>query len=365
MNPLRIVFRTDANQQIGSGHFMRCLTLADELRRSHADICFVVRALPLPLQQMLTDRGFQCIALPKTEGTQETDELPHAAWLTTSQAKDAKQTMAALGAVKWDWLVVDHYALDHRFETPLRKLCKNIMVIDDLADRMHNCDMLLDQNLGRTAKDYEGLIAPGTLKFIGPIYALIRHDFAHLRKRSLNKRLQPQFKKLLITMGGVDKDNVSCRVMQALCQCEKLPKDLQIKVVMGADAPYLDMVQAQARLMPWPTKVLVNIKDMAQIMIDSDLCIGAAGSTAWERCCLGLPTIQLTLALNQLSAANALIDMEAVIGITGICNFEDQLKAAIENINATQLLNLSSNSAQITNGFGSNIICNYLTSLID
>ena len=89
MNPLRIAFRTDANQQIGTGHFMRCLTLADEMRRSAADICFVSRALPLHLKQMLDERGFDCIALPETEDTQVTDELPHASWLTTSQSKDA------------------------------------------------------------------------------------------------------------------------------------------------------------------------------------------------------------------------------------------------------------------------------------
>jgi UDP-2,4-diacetamido-2,4,6-trideoxy-beta-L-altropyranose hydrolase len=361
MNPLRIVFRIDANQQIGTGHFMRCLTLADAMRRSDADICFVSRALPLHLQQMLSEHGIQHIALPENELTQETDELPHAAWLTTSQAKDAEQTMAALGAGTWDWMVVDHYALDHRFEKPLRAVVQHVMVIDDLADRVHDCDVLLDQNLGRAEKDYDRLLAPTTLKFIGPRYALIRPDFARLRQQSLNRRLQPQFKKLLITLGGVDKNNVSCKVLQALCNYEKLPKDLQIVVVMGANAPYLDIVQAQARSMPWPTKVLVNIKHMAQIMIDTDLCIGAAGSTSWERCCLGLPTIQLTLAENQLNAANALIDMEAVIGIKSIYNFEHQLKMQIENINATQLLNLSSKSALITNGLGSSIICNYLT----
>ena len=145
MNPLRIVFRTDANQQIGTGHFMRCLTLADEIRRSNADICFVARDLPVHLQQLLFERGVTYLALPTPDALHDTDELPHARWLPTSQAHDADQTLAAMGEGTWDWLVVDHYALDHRFETPLRVACQYIMVIDDLADRIYDCDLLLNQ----------------------------------------------------------------------------------------------------------------------------------------------------------------------------------------------------------------------------
>ena len=146
MNPLRILFRTDANQQIGTGHFMRCLTLADEMRRSTADVCFVARELPLHLQEMLFERGVTYLTLPTPDAVHGADELPHSRWLPTSQAHDAEHTLAVLGKGSWDWLVVDHYALDHRFETPLRAVVQHVLVIDDLADRMHYCDVLLDQN---------------------------------------------------------------------------------------------------------------------------------------------------------------------------------------------------------------------------
>ena len=120
MTHMRIVFRTDANHVIGTGHFVRCLTLADELRLTGAHILFVARDLPLHLQQMLSERSIGYLALPKRDAAHNTDDLPHATWLQTSQAHDAEQTLTVLGADSWDWLVVDHYALDHRFETPLR-----------------------------------------------------------------------------------------------------------------------------------------------------------------------------------------------------------------------------------------------------
>ena len=365
MANLRIVFRTDANQQIGTGHFMRCLTLADELRLQNAEISFVARRLPTHLQQMLIERAFKYYALNGFEDAKPIDELPHASWLQTSQANDADLTLALLGAGTWDWLVVDHYALDYRFEKPMRSLAQNILVIDDLADRVHDCDALLDQNLGRSESDYDGLVNLHASKLIGPHYALLRPEFVQLRPQSLTRRIRPQLKNILITMGGVDNDNATGQVLQALFSCGNLPNDLRITVVMGTDAPYLDEVQLQAALMPWPTTVLVGIKNIAECMSDSDLCIGAAGSTSWERCCLGLPTIQLTLAINQSKAANALIQMEAVLGIMRTSKFLDDLKLMIEKIDPIQLFNLSSRSAQVTNGVGAGLVCKHLMNLTD
>ena len=300
MNPLRIVFRTDANQQIGTGHFMRCLTLADELRRSHADICFVSRALPLHLQQMLSEHGVQYIALPENELTQETDDLPHAAWLTTSQTKDSEQTMAALGEGTRDWLVVDHYALDHRFEKPLRAVCQHVMVIDDLADRVHDCDVLLDQNYYHDqAQRYLDKVPVHCRLLLGPSFALLRPEF-----KTMRDKLQVRTGKvnnILVFFGGVDADNLTGQVLDVLI---RLNLGVQVNVVIGQQHPQKEKIRhlcAQHRFV-----CHVQTSQMASLMVEADLAIGAGGSSHWERCCLGLPSIAVATAANQIPITNEL-----------------------------------------------------------
>jgi UDP-2,4-diacetamido-2,4,6-trideoxy-beta-L-altropyranose hydrolase len=218
-----------------------------------------------------------------------------------------------IGSGLIDWLVVDHYALDIRWELAMRPRAKNIMAIDDLADRVHACDLLLDQNLGRKQQDYCDLLAGNTTTLIGPRFALLRPEFAALRSDSLTRRQHPlPLLHLLISMGGVDPHNATVKILDALQACD-LPPDLRITVVMGPHAPWLAQVQEHAVQMPWRTEVLVGVSHMAELMRASDLAIGAAGSTSWERCCLGLPTIQIALANNQLPIAHALHDAGAAL----------------------------------------------------
>ena len=303
---MRIAFRTDASLQIGTGHVMRCLTLADAMRERGGDCLFICRPHPGHLLELIAERGHKAVNLhERNEELPRPTDPAHAHWLGTDWATDAEDTRQALGAEAVDWLVVDHYALGRRWEQALRPTCHRLMVIDDLADRPHDCDLLLDQNLGRTTADYSGLLPANAHTLIGPRYALLRPEFAQLRAASLARRTNPQLRHLLITMGGVDKDNSTGGVLDALSTCA-LPPGLSISVVMGPHAPWLQHVQTQVAKMHCPTQVLIGVNDMAQLMSDSDLAIGAAGSTSWERCCLGLPTIQLVLAMNQTEIANAL-----------------------------------------------------------
>ena len=336
---------------------MRCLTLADALRERGARCTFICRPHSGHLLDMITQHGHQAVALPNGGTTTHhmPTDLAHAAWLGTDWQTDAQQTIEALGNDRVDWLVVDHYALDHRWEQALRPHCQNLMVIDDLADRHHDCDVLLDQNLGRSVQDYGGLLKHHTTTYIGPQYALLRPEFAQLRSQSLARRSQPQLKHLLITMGGVDKDNVTGQVLKALTACH-LPTDLRITVVMGPHAPCLADVQQQAVQMPWPTQVLVGVNAMAQVMSDSDFCIGAAGSTSWERCCLGLPTLMLVLAANQQEAASALSDMGAAHCINTPAKLATDLKGVIEKFDDLQMKQLTKQSAAICNGCGTDVL---------
>lgn len=356
MNPLRILFRTDANQQIGTGHFMRCLTLADEMRRSNAVICFVARALPLHLQQMLTERGFKYLALPQPKATQDTDELPHAAWLTTSQAHDAEQTLAALGVGTWDWLLVDHYSLDHRFEKPLRAVCQHVMVIDDLADRVHDCDVLLDQNFYQDqAQRYLDKVPAHCRLMLGPSFALLRPEFKAMRDKMQVR--SGKVNNILVFFGGVDADNLTGQVLEVLISMN-LP--VQVNVVIGQLHPQKEKIEKICFQHGYACHVQTG--QMARLMAEADLAIGAGGTTVWERFCLGLPSVCIATADNQRQQLTDLQDAGLLIATTDSADSKDFLKQTIAKLMKTgsYLQGLSQRGAAFVDGAG---VCQVLAVL--
>jgi len=350
-----VAFRVDASLDIGTGHAMRCLTLADALAVSGAECRFICREHPGNLIKQIRSKGYCVRTLPFEADSSEgygNASPDHAAWLGCHWETDAAQTKAILIDKAPNWLVVDHYALDARWERALQGGYKKLMVIDDLADRPHACDLLLDQNLGREPQDYEALVPAYCQCIIGPKYALLRPEFAALRAYSLQRRQPPDLKRLLITMGGVDQPNATGKVLEALKACA-LPSDCQITVVMGSAAPWLEPVRVLASSMPWPTEVLVNVSNMAQIMADSDLAIGAAGSTSWERCCLGLPTLLITLAENQRAGAQALHQAGAARWLGGAEAIPYELAAILPMLLEGQLMAEMTQAARVlTEGQG-------------
>lgn len=359
---MHIAFRTDASLLIGTGHVMRCLTLADALRERGAQSTFICRPHAGHLLELIQQRGHAAKALDLADDAFSAPANPsHAKWLGTDWVSDAAQTQLALGDQMVDWLVVDHYALDRNWEQTLRPRTRRIMAIDDLADRQHDCDLLLDQNLGRQTKDYVGLLSRHTKSLIGPAYALLRPEFAQWRENSLQRRALPQLKNLLINMGGVDLANATGQVLAALTRCE-LPADLCITVVMGPTTPWLVQVQAQATAMPRPTQVLAGVNNMAQLMAGSDLCIGAAGSTSWERCCLGLPAIQLVLADNQ-KGINAALELAGSVLTVQLDKLLVELPSVFSTVSRSNILfGLSKNAAVACDGLGANKTLQWLES---
>lgn len=320
---MNVVFRADASIQIGTGHVMRCLTLADELTRQGHECWFICREHPGHLGDLIKSKGhgLSFLPMPICGGSQLENSRSdnYAEWLGVPWQEDASRTLNAISPLKPDWLVVDHYALDAKWERKLAQAVAHIMVIDDLADRSHGCVLLLDQNLGRAISDYDGLLPAGCGRLIGPRYALLRPKFAELREQSLKRRKHPDLKRILISLGGVDQTNVTGQVLESLSE-STLPATTELDIVMGAAAPYLDQVRQQAAQLPFKAMVSVNVKDMAERMCLADLSIGAAGSTSWERCCMGLPAITIVLAENQRligetlvkSGAGLLVDVSRV-----------------------------------------------------
>lgn len=354
--PRVVAFRVDASLEIGTGHVMRCLTLARALSQQGVTCHFLCRDHPGHLMNAIETNGFSIHALSNAglsdSVTRDIEAPVHAHWLGTGWQQDAEQSRSIIQDIGPDWLVVDHYALDAQWENAVLPDATRLLVIDDLADRPHAADALLDQNLGRQAADYEHLVPGHCHLMIGPEYALLRPEFAQWRPYSLERREHSrECQALLISLGGVDKDNVTGIVLDALQQSE-LPATCHVTVVMGATAPWLDIVREQAANLPWSTEVVVNVDDMARRMANADLAIGAAGSTSWERCCLGLPTILLVLASNQREVAASLERQGAAIVVPG-GDISQALPLAMRTLASANALDQASrNSACLLDGQG-------------
>jgi UDP-2,4-diacetamido-2,4,6-trideoxy-beta-L-altropyranose hydrolase len=306
----------------------------------------------------IQQRGFSVGVLPSATEVESTNRQGvekrscYEAWLRVDWETDAAQTTVGLGRTTADWLIVDHYALDARWEQALRPMCRNLMVIDDLADRIHDCDLLLDQNLGRNLREYSLIVDGACNILVGPQYALLRPEFGALREESLKRHAIPQLKHMLIAMGGVDQADVTGKVLVAL-QSILLRVQLRITVVMGPHAPWLKKVQQLAEKMSVPVEIKCNVRNMAQVMADSDLAIGAAGSTAWERCCLGLPSIIGAVADNQIFIANALQN----VGASKLFIVDDEmttLRASLAELldDPVEISKMSARTAAVTDGAG-------------
>jgi UDP-2,4-diacetamido-2,4,6-trideoxy-beta-L-altropyranose hydrolase len=346
---MKIAFRTDASNQIGTGHFMRCLALADELKKQGAHIIFICRNLPPHLSEMLNAKGVEYISLITDSIQEPIDELAHSNWLVTSQAQDAQATLKALTSHLCDWIIVDHYALDKRWETEVRANCKKLMVIDDLADRQHDCDVLLDQNYYLDMQTrYVSKVPPHCQLLLGPRYALLREEFGILREKV--KVRTGDVKKILVFFGGVDADSYTSFAMQALAE---LNGKQQVDVVIGFQHPNREQVKQAC--IAYGFICHVQTTRIAELMADADLAIGGGGTSTWERCCLGLPTISFCLAKNQqklvADAAAAGLLYAPISGRNLVEVIRDHVSILLENPSLVKLI--SDVAMKSVNGKGS------------
>ncbi len=351
----RIIFRVDASIVLGYGHVMRCLTLAMAMREQQSvDIVFLCRELEGHLIALISGYGFQVHALPNTHaalyhGSKKlSNRCLEAAW-----GKDVEQCKPYLSRIGPDWLIVDHYMLGKDWEHDLTDFYGKLLVIDDLVNRTHECDMLLDQTLGRSEVAYQNLVPMHCTVLTGIQYALLRPEFSALREYSLSRRCSRfELKQVLVSMGGIDQHNVTHGVLEAL-QCSVLPRDCHIVVVLSSQSPALDAVIEQAKMMAGEVSVKVDVKNMAQLMADSDLAIGAAGTSSWERCCLGLPSFLIVVAENQWDNAKAQVASKAALLLGQGENALAALPEAIEKCISTNLLaELSAEAGQLCDGAG-------------
>jgi len=357
---MKVVFRTDASLQIGSGHVMRCLSLADALSAQGAECQFISRTHSGHLLDLTRQRGYttHSLDLSKQQALPITGlTFAHAAWLGCDWRTDALQTGTIIASLQPDWLVVDHYGIDQHWETVLKPHFKKLMVIDDLADRAHSCDLLLDQNwFGEiTPSRYQGLVPSHCQSYLGPAYALLKPEYAQLRANVLPR--DGAVSGVLVFMGGSDPTNQTAKVLTAL----KHPNfaHLKVDVVLGQNHPDAEGIAAVAAARPNMT-LHQGLPTLAHLMARADVMIGAGGSSTWERMSLGLPSIVISIAANQ-TATNLALNKAGYIDFLGDMN--DVSASTITNAVTRCLANPAAHKARsslcqkLVTGDGIQIIC--------
>ncbi|MEC1718872.1 UDP-2,4-diacetamido-2,4,6-trideoxy-beta-L-altropyranose hydrolase [Schinkia azotoformans] len=317
---MQILIRADASTELGSGHIMRCLTFADMLRKEGATVYFVCRELKGHLCGLIEAKGYHCLRLPHLKQTFD-------------QQKDAQETLLLLefNGLKFDIVIIDHYLIDSLWEQAVRTAIPNIMVIDDLANRKHDCDILLDQNYFKNFEiRYDDLVPTGCNKLLGLKYLLLRPEF-YEENTVIDKKCKP-IQDLLIFYGGSDLTNETVKVLEALDQIKLT--DLTIRIVVGLSNANLKLIENRCRDRNF--HFYVQIDYLAQLMKKADLALGAGGVTMWERCYLGLPSIITVVAENQKASTEAAAKYGAVWNLgwhenVTVSNLVDIINNAIEN----------------------------------
>jgi UDP-2,4-diacetamido-2,4,6-trideoxy-beta-L-altropyranose hydrolase len=295
---MRVVFRVDASGDVGFGHLSRCINLAEVLRSRGNEVSFVCRDDEAKSFRALEDRLFATVLLPMlTVGE------------PVNQQEDAQQTIQALQGERPEWLIVDSYTLDKNWERLMRPHVAKIAAIEDLSGREHDCDLLLDQNYSeRSASSFEKFVPNTCELLLGPRFALIGEQFRRLRE--LKSKPTPELKRIFVFCGGSDLQNLTQQVINEI-SCSEL-SNVAVDVVVGAQNKTFDREAA--------LKLNANIEihdasgEFARIMSIADLAIGAGGTTSWERMCLGVLSIVVSIAENQISACEKL-------GCDGLINY--------------------------------------------
>lgn len=274
---MRFLFRTDASEAIGAGHVMRCMSLANALHARGAETCFVSLDLPAHLEVILQAQGHEVKRL--TEAVRG-DELA-----------DARATFESEQAVTAS--VVDHYRLGQVWESAVMPHTP-VLALDDLG-RPHASRWLLDQNYYADPQArYETQCPVYVQRLLGPSFALLRSEFAHARASARIR--DGVIRHILVFLGGMDARNLTATALQAIQL--GLPSVVQVTVIVGSLHPDLPGLQAWCDRRG-QASLHVQVSNMTPYLLAADLAIGAGGSSTWERCVCGLPTLAICLADNQ------------------------------------------------------------------
>jgi UDP-2,4-diacetamido-2,4,6-trideoxy-beta-L-altropyranose hydrolase len=341
---MNVVIRTDASLEIGTGHVMRCITLAKQLKREGANITFVCRNFPGNSISFIQSQGFHVYSLSFSKNQN------HGQWIRDNWQKDAEETKQIIQNLKkkTDLLIVDHYGLDSKWENDFRKTVTRIMVIDDLADRSHDCDLLLDQNYYLDMQNrYIGLIPDTSIQLLGPDYVLLRDEFLSINLKEIKR--DGKINNILVFFGGTDPTGETLKALQAIQELNRI--DIEFNVVVGASNLKKVEIKKKCEQMSNVT-FFCQVSNMAELMMKADLAIGAGGTTSWERCYLGLPSILIIVADNQKEVTQAIAQKGAALLLGESSLVSDMVISKVLNAligNLTKLYEMMRRSWKIVN----------------
>ncbi|MBL4942737.1 MAG: UDP-2,4-diacetamido-2,4,6-trideoxy-beta-L-altropyranose hydrolase [Colwellia sp.] len=318
---MHIAFRVDSSTIIGHGHVMRCLTLARALthlqKHIKVNISFITKANQGNINHLINQANYQLVLLPI--GNQLIEQKNSDTWLGCTPEHDAEQCITAIKKIApIDLFIVDHYAIAKSWHQRVKPYYQKLMVIDDLANRLLDCDFLLDQTLNCHKEHYQSLVPEHCQLLLGQDYMLLRDEFLALRAQAKSHREQQSTQltqaNILITMGGGDPDNLSELALLAIEKLHTYLPNVSATLVLSSQSKHIKLLLQRQKKSPW-CQLVIDSKNMAQLMLSADIAIGASGATAWERCCLGLPSLMTINAVNQQVIAKNLADTDASINL--------------------------------------------------
>ncbi len=343
-----LVFRADSGDTVGWGHTIRCFALAKKFQEKNFKISFIVKKYPNHISNFLEKQGFDIFYLNNKQ------------YYWKSDAKQTQKIIQKIGDV--DFLIVDNYRLKIKWEKFLKPHVKKLIVIDDMTLRNHECDLLLDQNYYENIeKLYSKLIPKECRLLIGPKFALIRDEFYQKRKK--RKKRDGEINRILVSFGGSNYIDDIIKTMNGI----KGLKNNKIKVDLLIPNLNKDDMKIQ-KLFSKFVNITIHHKNfnMSELMNQADLSIGAGGSSTWERCCLGLPSIVSIFAKNQLQLTEEMAKYGFVInlGMSKKISSQDYTDA-IKNLNKFILFQMSKNGLKLVDGKGTLRVAKEMLNLLE
>ena len=340
-----LFIRVDSSPEIGIGHMMRCLTLAQELKNNFDKIIFLTQKDSGNFIGTIMKNEFEVIFIP-----------------TTNNDPNIIKNLITAYSENKNFLLIDHYDIDTDFESSLKNIFERIFVIDDLANRKHDCDLLIDQNYYRDLNQrYEKLIQNDTITLLGPKYAIIRPEFRKINKKTIKKN--SQIKKILVSFGGSDPTNECKKVLDALCSIE----NSKFEIIVAAGIYNHKFEQLKKLYEKYSNiKIYSHVNDLSRLMLNSDLFIGAGGTTTWERFYMGLPSIVTIISDDQKESIEFLSDMGHVINLGLAKNVTSKTYVqTLQKPNSDLIYNMSLHNQKLVDGNGSNRIKKQIIELIN
>jgi UDP-2,4-diacetamido-2,4,6-trideoxy-beta-L-altropyranose hydrolase len=331
----RLIIRADANVAIGTGHVMRCIALAQAWQEQGGSATFLSADMPAVLEERLRSEGFEVKRLQAHAGSDE----------------DAKQTAACASEIEAVWVIADSYAFGEEYQRKLKEAALKVLLFDDNGHAgRYLADIVLNQNIHAVESLYHNRSAHTRL-LLGTAFTLLRREFRAGQGRG--REVPARARKILVTLGGSDPENLTRRVLEALSLAKI--EGMQAKIVLGGGNPHRDAIEQAAALLTPRPEVLSDVRNMHELMTDADLAITGAGSTAWELCFMGVPSLLVVLADNQVEIARGLDRLGACVNLgdgarLDVNSLADSIRAVAESSQEREQMSLR--ARQIVDGKG-------------